>query len=209
LKSWNTTPIRRRSSGTERGESRDALRPSTTIWPLARSLRGEHQAQERRLARTRGTGQEHELAALELERDVAQRVRARDVRLRDVEQLRGASPAAARLGSARGAVLRQRTRAVTRSGGTCGPRYRSALGRALARLLGEVVEDHLVERLLRSEALAEARARAPRPSARSRRRSGAARPTAAPVPARAGPLSGRRRERGSGWVSGFDSTRRE
>src|SRR6185503_1185463 len=31
-----------------------------------------------------------------------------------------------------------------------------AIGRALARLLGEVVEDHLVERLLRSEALAEA-----------------------------------------------------
>src|SRR3546814_4986261 len=50
----------------------DTLFPYTTLFRSARPLREIEHLQERRLARTRGAGQEIEAAGLEVEADIAQ-----------------------------------------------------------------------------------------------------------------------------------------
>ena len=62
LKSWNTTPMRRRSAGMPVGRSRSTLRPSTRIWPSLGRSAAKISRISVRLARAARPGEEDELA---------------------------------------------------------------------------------------------------------------------------------------------------
>ena len=76
LKSWNTKPSERRYDCTCRGERVARLRPPTIELSFRGHVLPEQQPQQRRLARAARPGEEYELALVDAQRQLAQRVDA-------------------------------------------------------------------------------------------------------------------------------------
>jgi hypothetical protein len=93
LKSWNTTPIERRSSGICAAGIAVMLRPATRIWPCVGTSSRKTSFRNVVLPAPDGTGQEAELALLDVQRDVEERRRLSVVRFVDVERLDHAAAA--------------------------------------------------------------------------------------------------------------------